>query len=410
AEAHYRQRGDVHRSKKDHAQALEDYMHAWRLSPDSAEVGRRLADEYQRLGDHYLKTQGYQDAVKDFTRRLDQDARNVWARLQRARAYLAWAQRDRQRDWLQGALQDFAEIGRQAPTLVADLPRRFDQLYSALGETFSRDDAGEAIHYFGELLKKDGKDYRAHAQRGRAYLQRNGNGDADAALADFNQALALNSQCGPAYRGRGELYVERKDFKQAAEDFARAVELEPGDVNAWSQQLHLLLHQGNLETYRQRCQAMLPRVQGVEDPLALNLASWLCCLVPNAVTTPEAAVKLAQQSLQQSTKETELAYRNTLAFAWYRAGKIKDAAEEVDRIFQLREEWNMMPRGALNDVIIRCLVRARQNKLADARPDRDAAKLTINRILSEPSGNWARKAELRAFVQEMDEAIMKAGK
>jgi serine/threonine protein kinase/tetratricopeptide (TPR) repeat protein len=409
-EALYRQRGDVHRLKKDHAQALDDYTHAWRLSPDSAEAGRRLAEEYQRLGDNYLKTKNYQDAVKDFSRRLDQDAKNTWARYQRGRAYQAWARQDRQRSWLQGAIQDFTETARQAPALVPNLPRQFDQLYSALGETFSRDEAGEAVHYFGELIKQDEKNHRAYGQRGRAYLQRNRDGDADAALADFNQALALNSQYGPALRGRGDCSVERKDFKQAGEDFAKAVAVEPSDVHNWSQQLHLLLQQGNLEEYRQRCQAMLDLFQGEEDPNKLNLAAWLCCLVPNAVKTPDVPVKLVQKALQGSSKETELAFRNTLAFAWYRAGKVQEAADEVDKLFQLRDEWKMIPLGTLNDVIIRCLVRARQNKLAEARPDRDAAKLTIKRILADAGGSWTRKAELSSFAQEMDEALIKGGK
>ena len=70
----------------------------------------------------------------------------------------------------------------------------------------------------------------------------------------------------------------------------------------------------------------------------------------------------------------------------------------------------MMPMGTLNDVILRCLVRARLKKLAEARQDRDAAKATITKLLAEPAVHWVRKAELRVFTQEMEEALGKAGK
>ena len=63
----------------------------------------------------------------------------------------------------------------------------------------------------------------AFANRGLGYRQTSQD---ERALADFDQAIAIASDCLPAYYRRGSLYWERGDHERARRDFDQIVRLE----------------------------------------------------------------------------------------------------------------------------------------------------------------------------------------
>jgi tetratricopeptide (TPR) repeat protein len=77
-----------------------------------------------------------------------------------------------------------------------------------------------------------GKDLAAaFSNRGRAYAVR---GDLDRALADYGQAIQLDSNAASAFNGRGSVYFLKKDYEDAVADFARAISLDPNYAGAFN--------------------------------------------------------------------------------------------------------------------------------------------------------------------------------
>jgi tetratricopeptide (TPR) repeat protein len=58
-------------------------------------------------------------------------------------------------------------------------------------------------------------------------------GDSDRAIADYSQAIRLDSSYASAYSNRGQLYYARKDNDRAIADFNDAIRLDPRDANAY---------------------------------------------------------------------------------------------------------------------------------------------------------------------------------
>jgi tetratricopeptide (TPR) repeat protein len=72
------------------------------------------------------------------------------------------------------------------------------------------------------LITADGKDAIAFYSRGAAYQTR---GDADKAIADYNQAIALKPDYAAAYENRARAFVDKGDYTRAVYDVTKAGEL-----------------------------------------------------------------------------------------------------------------------------------------------------------------------------------------
>lgn len=62
--------------------------------------------------------------------------------------------------------------------------------------------------------------------RGAAYLKLR---EADKAIGDFSEVIALDEKNARAYYYRGMAEAQKKNFESAVEDFAKAVELKPNE-------------------------------------------------------------------------------------------------------------------------------------------------------------------------------------
>ena len=142
------------------------------------------------------------------------------------------------------ALADLDETVRLNPGYASGYLQRG---YIWLG----RRDAERALADFGEALKaavrdknmsggagstyarrprnfdRTENDSMAHAGRGQAYLLKN---DADAAMAEFGEALRVNPASAPALKGRAALHERRGDFDGAIADYTVAARATPRDA------------------------------------------------------------------------------------------------------------------------------------------------------------------------------------
>jgi len=69
-------------------------------------------------------------------------------------------------------------------------------------------------------------------------------GRTDLALEDFSQALAINPKIWDAYKFRGSLYAQRRDFARAVPDLKKYLENDPDDAVSWFNMGMILIEQG----------------------------------------------------------------------------------------------------------------------------------------------------------------------
>jgi tetratricopeptide (TPR) repeat protein len=72
---------------------------------------------------------------------------------------------------------------------------------------------------------------KSYEHRGSAYI---GMENYEAAMQDFNHALAYDPDWDTAYYGRGLVYFKKGQYEQAIDDFSRAIELKPDYSEAYN--------------------------------------------------------------------------------------------------------------------------------------------------------------------------------
>jgi lipoprotein NlpI len=62
--------------------------------------------------------------------------------------------------------------------------------------------------------------------------------DENAALADFNQALEMRPDIPGALNGRGLIFLHRKQYQKAIQDFTNAIQVSPEFSFAYANRAH----------------------------------------------------------------------------------------------------------------------------------------------------------------------------
>lgn len=91
-------------------------------------------------------------------------------------------------------------------------------------------DVALAIQYFDALIEHDPNSAQGYYQRGLAHLQ---SGAFDLALANLNQAIALQVDFAEPYFHRGLIYRWMGDWSAARRDFSQAINLQPSFAPAY---------------------------------------------------------------------------------------------------------------------------------------------------------------------------------
>lgn len=98
-------------------------------------------------------------------------------------------------------------------------------LYYNLGVEYgAKGDKDRAIADYNEAIRLDSKYAAAYSNRGNAYGAK---GDKDRAIADYSEAIRLVPKYAKAFFGRGHLYLYGGSIAKAQADFKQASELNP---------------------------------------------------------------------------------------------------------------------------------------------------------------------------------------
>jgi tetratricopeptide (TPR) repeat protein len=189
-------------------EALADLERAVRLDPANPDAYSWRGHAFHRKGDA-------EKALADFAEALRLNPRHLGALTQRANLLV-------ERSDLDGALAD-------ASRMLA-LDRSDPEVYVArAGLWMLKGDHARAAEDFTEALLR-GLPPRAAVFRDRG-LARFFLGDLNAAVADQDEAIALDPRDGLAFNNRGAALARLGHYRRAAADLEEAVRLEPGHPN-----------------------------------------------------------------------------------------------------------------------------------------------------------------------------------
>ena len=238
------------------------------------------------------------DSLRELMKRPGQS--NDRRRL-RVSAHLAHVLIDR------GKEADAAAVYREA--LAACRPR--------LGDVHT--ELKEVVTAYSNLLKKLGR--RDEAAR----LE-----------ADIREGLTLLAQrpagTAAALERRGLALIRLGQFKAAAEDYARVIELNPDNHDAWGARAHLLAQIGDRKGYEAHCRRMLERFGRNTNRTIAERTAKMCLVFQRPADQARALLELTNRSVDGERPHDYLPwFLMAKGMAEYRAGHPEEAIVWLNR-------------------------------------------------------------------------------
>src|SRR6266446_3329767 len=185
----------------DYDKAKVSYLNVVRLDPQNA-----LA--FERIGAMWLEGGSPLRAAAFLARASELAPKNDQNRIRLARCYMAVGQ--------------FADANKEALKVLEQTPDNGDAIIVLTEAVRSKEDIQTAEEQLEKYPKKD--DISFHLASANLLLN---SGDLAAAESALRQALIVNPNSSAARMSMGDLYLLKKDQKQAAEEFRKAAELAP---------------------------------------------------------------------------------------------------------------------------------------------------------------------------------------
>ena len=161
----------------------------------------------------YRNLEDNQRAILDFTEAIKLGVGEAYA--PRANARLAIRDYD-------GAIADYNDATRLNPKDVSSLFNR-GFAYRAKRDSSAASRTSPQFWLWYRGISPRFGPWRAHFARG----------DYDHAIADFSDAIKINSSDSASLTSRGAAYHARLEYEAAIADYAAAIKLDPKNVRAW---------------------------------------------------------------------------------------------------------------------------------------------------------------------------------
>jgi WD40 repeat protein/tetratricopeptide (TPR) repeat protein len=131
---------------------------------------------------------------------------------------------------------------------------------------------------------------------------------------------------------RGSLRARLGRWKEAADDLAAGLRLDPNDHRNWYVSGAVSLQLGDRDGYRRACQEMLRRFGNTRDPMIAERTAKLCFVWPEAAGDLARPLRLAEEAAS-GTERHNLApfFQAVKGFADYRAGRYEQSLDPLQK-------------------------------------------------------------------------------
>ena len=192
------------------------------------EIEPKYAEAYVKRGLAYYRSAQYKTAIADYTQTLGLNRYHADAYASRGDAYRALE--DTQR-----AIEDYS----------ASLKRRWNAyVMQKRAETyFEGGNVQNALADYDTVIKRQ-PTMTAYYTRGNVYLQLSIQGDKSRlklALADLNQAIALEPRFASAYISRAQTYTHLGEHASATQDYTYTIKLLTDAIQTWQGEPNALI-------------------------------------------------------------------------------------------------------------------------------------------------------------------------
>jgi WD40 repeat protein/tetratricopeptide (TPR) repeat protein len=255
-------------------------------------------------------------------------------------------------------------------------------------------------------------DWECRQLRGLAYEKL---GRPGKALADYTKAVRKSPDNWKGWFKRGELHAKQGRYKEAAADFARGWRIGRARVAIGKvSMLDLLDHPsptyfaltylaaGDQKGYRALC-AELCRFpwDKVEIVLLGDSIAWACVFVPNTPASFKVPVLLARKVVEMNPKNSYS--RNTLGAVLYRAGRSKEAIEQLNEAIRLDRKG-----GTVYDWLFLAMAHHELKNGKEARRWLDKAVKQITETRGKVKLDWTQALEQDLLRREAERLLKTA--
>ena len=161
-------------------------------------------------------------------------------------------------------------------------------------------------------------------------------------MARLRAAVPQRAQSAWELTRRARLLARVGRFEDAAADYARAIELDPGDHWRWYLLGCLLAYTDQPQAYRAHCLAMVRQFGGAGDRLVAERAAKMCLMLPDAVpatAVPADAARLRRLVEVVTAPGANESHRRWFALlegmAEYREGRVAAAVDPLEQCRRL---------------------------------------------------------------------------
>ncbi|MBE9201537.1 MULTISPECIES: serine/threonine-protein kinase [unclassified Nodularia (in: cyanobacteria)] len=238
----------------------------------------------------------------------------------------------------------------------------FQQLYQEGLKKYQAGNYEAAIEDFTQVIALDSENALAYNKRGNAYYQL---GDYQQAKIDTSKAIELNPQNAGAYYDRGFAFYELGKYKEAISDYTKAIELNPRNAYAYhGRGLALVQMQENKEASEDFSTAIRLQPDYIEAYLQRGILRRRLKIYHTAIQDFDAIININaadarpyyqkglihasnNQNYAAIREYTEAINRNAnYTLAYLQRGDIKselgyrlEAAEDYNTVLKLNPQW-----------------------------------------------------------------------
>jgi WD40 repeat protein/tRNA A-37 threonylcarbamoyl transferase component Bud32 len=197
------------------------------------------------------------------------------------------------------------------------------------------------------------------------------------------------------HRAKAQQYAQRGQWREAATELTRVVQLAPEDHYAWYQAAAALAFLGDVDAYRTHRQAMLQRFGDTQSPKIAERTAKVCLLLPASAEERQRLERLAEFAVTRGANTSILPYfQLALALAAYRQENYQAAETWLRQALAGSASWNL----TVPSYLILAMSQHRRGRIQEAQ-----ASLTLARRLFDQQ---APRSDSDAFTGLWNDGLM----